>query len=242
MKNYFSYVMRVHKITLILCCLFLQPYLFSAIIVGIDAPASVTKFLQKIAEQIKKRVEESSQEDDNHFEFDTSIEYGHHITVNYVSPKVQPVDEYLESLEGKKEEVLCGLQEIAQENSEIDISENLVNGKFDYWKGLFEKAGRKNYYNVVLKFESLALSELAAQIGRLLEAKQRSPFSAHFLLGRIFEKDDKPLDQLIEKLKKDSVLAPEIAENREKISLKISEFKLKGDEKSEIVFALQSNK
>ncbi len=111
------------------------------------------------------------------------------------------------------------LKELAQKTEAIDVAENFEKANIEYWPGKFEVecggSKKKNYLNAVLKAtNNPSLVKLAAEVNSHLQKQYRIsqifPFSAHFTPGRICEKQDAPVADLVAQLPKKGVMPKEM--------------------------------
>ncbi len=202
-----------------------------------DLPENVQTFIRLQQEAMAQKIEMLNAEQKSAYIFEAA-RFAPHLSLAFVDQKELSVEHtyyaymHLDLL----------LSGISKDRKPIDMSSSVENATIAYWPGKFKvKCGdsvKENYANVVLKIEDNAeLSALAGEIRAGLEnnwsIKQAFPFSSHITLGRIYQADDKPVDtQHLQKLETKvpaAVLGAVI----------IKDFKLKGHDGSEDVFALK---
>lgn len=207
-----------------------------------DLPQEVSEVIQEAQEVLSKKVAELNTQDRTEYIFQNT-QFSPHLSLAFVSQEELPIQE----VKQKFADLIQELQSIAGRHTNIDLSKNFEEASIDYWPGKFEVecggSKKQNYLNVVLKAtNNLAFANLAQDVSKTLEGKysvkQRFPFSPHITIGRIYDKNDNPIDPLLkQKLEAAAVSAEKRATTSKQLSIMVKEFKLKGHDGSEEKFS-----
>ena len=184
--------------------LLIPGFVQAGVIASIEFPKmqAVIKANQQRQAEILPLINTQSQED-NDFEYVFEpAPYVAHLTLAFINKDNMTVVQANERYP-RLNDLMNG---VARYVRPIDLTNNVVRATIEYWPGKFEiqaadGSKKKNYLNVVLKLEeNHTLTSLATEIAQRLEKqygiKQSFPFSAHFTLGRIYEKNDASLQDL----------------------------------------------
>jgi 2'-5' RNA ligase len=236
----------IKKQTIVLMMLIAVFQTQAGVYVLVELPKVIIEKVQEAQQQMALKVKElNTQEDGTVYEFQ-SAQFAPHLSLAFVSQEELSVRDAQEKLPNITQE----LQGITYNHKTIDIGTHFKDAAIDYWPGKFEvecgESKKKNYMNVVLKASNNeGLLNLANDIRKVLKEKynieQRFPFSTHVTIGRVYERDDKPLDdslrQGLEKIGA-AVAAYQSSKYEKPVAIVVDTFKLKGHDGSEELFAL----
>ncbi len=230
---------------LLLSLLVIAFHIQTGIYVLAELPKEVAGIIQEAQDVLSKKIAIINERDDGSYIFQNT-QFSPHLSLAFVSQEELPIQEVKQKFVGLIEE----LQQIAGKHGSINLSQNFADAAIDYWPGKFEVecAGskKKNYLNVVLKASNnLAFANLAQDVSKALEekhnVKQRFPFSTHITLGRICDREDKPIDTITLQKQLENILIMDNTATKtsnQKLSITLTEFKLKGHDGSEEIFTL----